>query len=127
MRRYLSAFLVVLALASSMPGVAFAQAPSPAEAQAIWDAFWGRVLAGDLRGAYRYVHSSRLGFPLQRPVEQLQEMARQMRHCRLRPDPLPASGEDVLFEVHCEHAGEKADILVGFRQDSDGAWRLTVI
>ena len=127
MRRYLGALLVVLALAGSAPGVVLAQAPSPAEAQAIWDAFWARIRAGDLRGAYRYVHSSRLGFPLQRPVEQLQEIARQMQSCRLRPEPLPMSGEDVLFEVHCEHAGEKADILVGFRQDSDGAWRLTVI
>ena len=127
MRRHLVISLLVVALAGSAPGGAFAQAPSPTEAQAIWDAFWARVLAGDLRGAYRYVHSSRLGFPLQRPAEQLQEMARQMQYCRLRPDPLPISGEDVLFEVHCEHAGEKADILVGFRQDSDGAWRLTVI
>jgi hypothetical protein len=54
-------------------------------------------------------------------------MARQMQYCRLRPHPLPAGGEDVFFEAHCEHAGEKTDILVGFRQDSDGAWRLTVI
>lgn len=127
MRRRLVLALLVVSLAGSVPSVALAQAPSSAEAQAIWDAFWTRVLAGDLRGAYRYVHSSRLGFPLQRSVEQLQEMARQMQYCRLRPDPLPPSGEDVLFEVHCEHAGEKADILVGFRQDSDGAWRLTVI
>jgi hypothetical protein len=119
--------LIVIALAGAAPTVAFAQAPSSAEAQAIWDAFWGRVLAGDLRGAYRYVHSSRLGLPLQRPADQLKDMARQMQYCRLRPDPLPASGEDVLFEVHCEHEGEKVDILVGFRQDSDGAWRLTVI
>ena len=127
MQRRLVISLLVMGLVWSAHGVALAQAPSPAEAQAIWDGFWARVLAGDLRGAYRYVHSSRLGFPLQRPVEQLQEMARQMRYCRLRPDPLPISGEDVLFEVHCEHAGEKADMLVGFRQDSDGAWRLTVI
>lgn len=119
--------LLMIGLSSSAPLVALAQVPSSTEAQAIWDAFWSRVLAGDLRGAYRYVHSSRLGFPLQRPVEQLQEMARQMQHCRLRPDPLPASGEDVLFEVHCVRAGEKANLLVGFRQDSDGAWRLTVI
>ena len=127
MRRHFVTSVLVVTLAGSAPGVAFAQAPSPAEAQAIWDGFWSRILAGDLRGAYRYVHSSRLGFPLQAPVEQLQEMARQMQYCRLRPDPLPISGEDVLFEAHCEHAGEKADILVGFRQDSDGAWRLTVI
>ena len=127
MQRRLVTSLLVMGLVWSAHGVALAQAPSRAEAQAIWDGFWARVLTGDLRGAYRYVHSSRLGFPLQRPVEQLQEMARQMQHCSLRPDPLPISGEDVLFEVHCEHAGEKADILVGFRQDSDGAWRLTVI
>jgi hypothetical protein len=118
---------LLVAMAGSAPGSAYAQAPSSGQAQAIWGAFWARVLAGDLRGAYHYVHSSRLGFPLQRSVEQLQEMAQQMQYCRLRPDPLPASGEDVLFEVHCEHAGEKADTLVGFRQDSDGVWRLTVI
>jgi hypothetical protein len=127
MRRDLGALLIIVALAGSTLGVALSQAPSPSEAQAIWDAFWARIVDGDLRGAYRYVHSSRLGFPLQGPMEQLQEMARQMQHCRLRPDPLPLSGEDVLFEVHCERAGEKADLLVGFRQDSDGAWRLTVI
>ena len=127
MRRHFVTSVLVVTLAGSAPGVAFAQAPSLAEAQAIWDGFWSRVLAGDLRGAYRYVHSSRLGLPLQRPLEQLQEMARQMQYCRLRPDPLPMSGEDVLFEAHCEHAGERADMLVGFRQDSDGAWRLTVI
>ena len=119
----------LLAIALTVFGAAEApaQVPSSVEAQAIWDAFWGRVLVGDLRAAYGYVHPSRLGFPLQRPVEQLQEMARQMQHCRLRPDPLPASGEDVLFEVRCEHAGEKVDLFVGFRQDSNGAWRLTVI
>ena len=54
-------------------------------------------------------------------------MARQMQHCRLRPDPLPDSGDDVIFEVRCEHAGEKVDLLVGFRQDANGVWRLTVI
>jgi len=127
MRRRLVLPFLVVALAAQAPGAAVAHTPSPTEAQAIWDAFWGRVLAGDLRGAYRYVHSSRVGFPLQRPVDQLQDMARQMQHCRLRPDPLPISGEDVFFEAHCEHGGEKVDILVGFRQDSDGAWRLTVI
>jgi hypothetical protein len=127
MKRALMAWLLAMALSWSIPFATLAQAPSSAEAQAIWDAFWARIMAGDLRGAYRYVHPSRLGFPLQRPVDQLQEMARQMQHCRLRPDPLPGSGEDVLFEVLCEHAGEKATLLVGFRQDSDGAWRLTVI
>jgi hypothetical protein len=121
-RSLLAVWLIGLA-----PTIALAQVPSSTEAQAIWDAFWGRILAGDLRGAYRFVHPSRLGLPLQKPVEQLQEMARQMQHCRLRPDPLPGSGEDVLFEVHCEHDGEKASLLVGFRQDTDGAWRLTVI
>src|SRR5262249_57509072 len=93
----------------SRSGVAFAQTPSPIEAQAIWDAFWARVLEGDLRGAYRYVHSSRLGFPLQRPVEQLQDMARQMQYCRLRPNPLPITGEGVLLEVPFEHPLEKAN------------------
>ena len=127
MRRHLVTSVLIVALASATPSVAFAQVPSSAQAQAIWEGFWNRILAGDLPGAYRYVHSSRLGSPLQAPVEQLQEMARQMQYCRLRPDPLPMSGEDVLFEAHCEHAGETADLLVGFRQDSDGAWRLTVI
>ena len=121
------AWLLAMTLVASGGSGALAQVPSSREAQVIWDAFWSRILAGDLRGAYRYVHPSRLGFPLQRSEDQLREMARQMRHCRVGPDPLPASGEDVLFEVRCEHAGEKLSLLVGFRQDSDGAWRLTVI
>jgi hypothetical protein len=119
--------LLAAVLAGAVPVPALAQAPSGVEARAIWQAFWERVGAGDLRGAYRYVHSSRLGFPLQRPVDQLQDMARQMQHCRLQPDPLPVGGEDVLFEVHCEHAGEKVALVIGFRQDSDGVWRLSVI
>jgi hypothetical protein len=127
MRRAFVILLLVGALTAPPAGVVHAQAPSLAEAQAIWDGFWARVLAGDLAGAYRYVHSSRLGFPLQRPIEQLQETARQMQHCRIRPGPMPMGGEDVLFEAHCDHAGETADLLVGFRQEADGAWRLSVM
>jgi hypothetical protein len=122
----LTALLLAIALAGLAAGDALAQAPSSKEARAIWEAFWTRVRAGDMRGAYRYVHPSRLPYVLQQPSDQLQEMARQMQYCRLRPDPLP-SVEDVLFEVHCEHDGETADTLVGFREDSDGAWRLTLI
>ena len=127
MGRYAVTSLLALALAICGASDVGAQAPSSREAQAIWDAFWSRILDGDLRGAYRYVHPSRLGVPLQQPVEQLKDMARQMQQCRLAPDPLPDSGEDVLFAVHCEHAGEKVSLLVGFRQDSTGAWRLTLI
>ena len=125
--RHVTPLLLTIALVGLAAGDSSAQAPPSKEAQAIWDAFWTRVRAGDLRGAYRYVHSSRLPFVLQQPPDQLQAMARQMQYCRLRPDPLPISTEDVLFEVHCEHDGETADTLVGFREDSDGAWRLTVI
>jgi hypothetical protein len=114
-------------MADIAAGDALAQAPSSKEAQATWDTFWSHVRAGDLRGAYRYVHPTRVGFLSQQPPEQLQEMARQMQYCRLRPDPLPGGGDDVLFEVHCEHDGQTADMLVGFREDADGAWRLTVI
>lgn len=127
MSRHLVTTLLAIALAFAGYHDAGAQAPSSSEAQAIWDSFWARVLIGDLRGAYSYVHPSRMGLPLQRPAEELQQMARQMQHCRLRPDPLPDSGDDVLFEVRCEHAGEKVDLLVGFRQDANGVWRLTVI
>lgn len=127
MRRSLVISLVVMAVVSSAHGVVFAQAPTGAEAQAIWDAFWARVSAGDLDGARRYVHTTRQGFPWRVTGPQLQEMARQMQRCRIRPDPLPGSGEDVLFEVRCEHAGQTADTLVGFRQDLDGTWRLTVM
>jgi hypothetical protein len=127
MRRLAAHTLLAMGLVVSVVSMALAQVPAAGEAQAIWNAFWSRVLAGDLRGAYRYVHPTRLGFPLQRPVDQLQGMAHQMLHCRLASDPLPDSGEDVLFEVLCEHAGEKVQLLVGFRQDATGAWRLTVI
>jgi hypothetical protein len=127
MKRRAAHSLFAMGLVVSAVSMACAQTPPAGEAQAIWDAFWSRVLAGDLRGAYHYVHPTRLGRPLQRPVDQLQDLARQMLHCRLASDPLPDSGEDVLFEVRCEHAGEKVQLLVGFRQDATGAWRLTVI
>lgn len=127
MRRQLVILLLVAALTGWAAGVAGAQAPTTAEAQAIWDAFWSRVAAGDVNGARRYVHTTRLGFPWMVTGAELRDRARQMQHCRLGPGPLPASGEDVLFEAHCEFAGEKATVLVGFRQDADGAWRLTVL
>ena len=127
MLRYLGTLLIVVVLAGSLPGVALAQVPSQAEAQAIWDGFWGRVAVGDLDGARRYVHTTRQAFPWTATGTQLQETARQMQHCRIRRGPLPSSGEDVLFEVRCEHAGQTADALVGFRQDLDGSWRLTVL
>ena len=119
--------LIVVALAGSLPGVALAQVPSQAEAQTIWDGFWGRVAVGDLDGARRYVHTTRQGFPWTVAGTQLQDRARQMQLCRIGSDPLPMSGEDVLFEVRCEHAGQTADTFVGFRQDLDGSWRLTVL
>jgi hypothetical protein len=124
MRRQLGSLLVAVALAGLLPGAALAQAPSQAEAQAVWDAFWRRMAAGDFAGARRFVHSAK-----QRPWmvtdAQLQEQAPQMLHCRIRPGPMPDSTDDVIFEVHCEHAGETADTLVGFRQDFDGAWRIS--
>ncbi|HEY7142070.1 MAG TPA: hypothetical protein VIE44_18410 [Methylomirabilota bacterium] len=124
MRRHLASLLIVVALTALLPSGALAQAPSQAEAQAVWDAFWGRLAAGDFTGARRYVHSAK-----QRPWmvadAQLQEQAPQMLYCRIRPGPLPDSADDVLFEVHCEHGGETADTLVGFRQDFDGAWRIS--
>ena len=127
MRRHLVTSLLIATLAGSAPSVAFAQAPSLAEVQAVWDAFWGRVAAGDLDGARRYVHTTRQGFPWMVTGTQLQDMARQMQRCRIGPGPLPDSAEDVLFEVRCEHAGQAAATLVGFRQDLDGTWRLTVL
>lgn len=123
----LASALIVTMLGVSLGRVAHADAPSLEEAQAIWDAFWARVRVGDLDGAYRYVHTSRRGSPLQRSVAELQEIARQMAYCRLRPGVLPPLDEDVLFEVHCEHAGETADTLAGFQRDLDGTWRLTLM
>jgi hypothetical protein len=125
-RRRLSALIAAMGLWLAY-GTALAQSPSRAEAQAIWDAFWGRLAAGDLDGARRYLHTTRQGAPWMVGGTQLQHMARQMRYCRIASDPLPDSAEDVLFEVRCEHAGQTATTLVGFRQDVDGAWRLTVL
>lgn len=127
MRQSLLVLATFVVVASSARGVVFAQAPSGVEAQAVWDAFWNRIAAGDLDGARRYVHTTRQGFPWMVTGPQLQEMARQMQRCRLGSDPMPGSAEDVLFEVRCEHAGQTATTLVGLRQDLDGTWRLTVL
>jgi hypothetical protein len=127
MRRSLILLVAVIAIVSSARSMAFAQAPTGAEAQAVWDAFWGRIAAGDISGARRYVHTTRQGLPWTMTGSQLLETARQMQHCRLGSDPLPDSGEDVLFEVRCQHAGQIANTFVGFRQDLDGSWRLTVL
>jgi hypothetical protein len=120
--------LIALFLALAWAGnLAHAQVLSGAEAQAVWDSFWARIVDGDLNGARRFVHTMRQAVPWMVAGTQLQDMARQMQRCRLSADPLPDSGEDVLFEVRCEQAGRTASTLVGFRQDLDGTWRLTVL
>jgi hypothetical protein len=121
----LAALTLLTALAA--PGV-LAQSLAHVEAQSIWSDFWSRVLAGDIDAARRYVHTSRRHlFPFQQTVAELQEVARQMQHCRVQPEPLPTGGEDLLFEVRCEHAGQVAETQVGFRRDLDGVWRLSVL
>lgn len=120
----LSATLVLLVL---LPGTgALAQSLGHVEAQSIWSGFWSRVLAGDIDAARRYVYSTRRHlFPYQQTVTELQDMARQMQYCQIRPEPLPTGGEDLIFELRCEHAGQTAEAMAAFRRDFDGVWRLT--
>ena len=125
--RSLIAFITLLSVLAWTGGLALAQVPTGAEAQAVWDSFWGHIAAGDLNGARRFVHTTRQAVPWMAAGTQLQDMARQMQRCHLGSSPLPDSGEDVLFEVRCEHAGQTASTFVGFRQDLDGSWRLTVL
>jgi len=102
--------------------------PPLAQAQALWTGFWNAVIVGDLKDAQTYVHSQRQHlFPGAHHREELQQMASQMAHCRLDPNPFPAAPDEVIYRVLCEHRGETAESQVGLRRDRDGAWRLSVL
>lgn len=122
--------LCVVSIAAA-PGTLGAQGapffgPPFSEAQAVWNAFWGRLLEGDVDGARRHVHTLRKHrFPWNQTVAELQDIAQQMSFCRLQPEPLPLDLDEVLYQVRCEHEGEKAEMLVGLRRDVDGVWRIS--
>lgn len=102
--------------------------PPLEEAQAVWKRFWTAVIVGDLKDARTYVHSQRQHlFPGTHQTEELQQMASQMAHCRLDPNPFAADLNEVIYRVRCEHRGETAESQVGLRRDRDGAWRLSVL
>jgi hypothetical protein len=121
----------MLMLAASLPTPASGQfhiGPPFAEVQATWTALWQRLGQGDVEGARRYVHSARQAvFPWRKTPAELRDLARQMRACRLDPRPLPIDLDEVMYRVVCEHAGERAETLIGLRRDVDGVWRFVTL
>jgi len=129
-------FLLLRSLGLEPPGwlgISHAQstsevAPSLEDAQAVWTGFWSAVIVGDLKDARRYVHSQRQHlFPGSHKMEELQQMATQMAHCRLDPNPFSADPNEFIYRVRCEHRGETAESQVGLRRDHNGTWRLSVL
>ncbi len=98
--------------------------PPFAEVEALWNAFWTRVVDGDMGGASQYVHSSRrYPFSSEKTRSELQELARQMAFCRLDPKQLAMSRDEVAYPVWCKYGNETAQTLVIIRRDFDGLWR----
>ncbi|HSF07241.1 MAG TPA: hypothetical protein VLG10_15770 [Methylomirabilota bacterium] len=135
LRRSTIGCLLLSGLQLAPGGVPPGQAQSSSEAtlplgqaQAVWRGFWNALIVGDLEDARTYVHSERQHlFPGPHKREELQQMASEMAHCRLNPDPVIVALEEVIYRVLCEHRGETARSQVGLRRDRDGAWRLSLL
>ena len=92
----------------------------------MWNAFWTKVVDGDLAGARLYIHSSRRHqFPSEKGASYFQETAPQMAFCRLNPTALPLAPGQVAYHVRCQRGGQTAETLVILGLDSDGVWRFT--
>jgi hypothetical protein len=84
---------------------------------------------GDLAGARQYVYSRRRHLAFRdKTLNELQEMARQMTHCRLDPVPVPfnlGQLEELYYRLECQRGDERVESLVGLRRDDDGVWRFS--
>lgn len=115
-------------------GMAAAQAPPPgapslAEAEAVWSAFWSHLSLGDLEGARTFVYSGRRHlYPRQlgpKELRRMQALADQMAFCRLVPTPFIGEHE-AWYLLQCRFRDETALGQVILRRDYDGVWRLLV-
>jgi hypothetical protein len=140
--------LALAAALIAMTAMGHAQAPAvPGPSRealaAMWSDMWTAVILGDLTGARTFVYSRRrhLFFP-DKSLNELQEVAHQMTHCRLTPVPLPFNDEaaqqrlrrqdpekleELYYRLECQHGDERVEGLVGMRRDVDGVWRFSSI
>ena len=92
-------------------------APSLAQAEAIWQEWVEAVSLGDAAALRRLIHSSRRQLPSP-------DLAYELGFCKPQQPVLRTGEDEIAYCLVCEGGGERVEKFFYLRGDVDGVWRI---
>jgi len=98
-----------------------ADAPTEAQAQAIWHEWVEGVRLGDSAALRGLIHSSRRQLFTGAPSP---DLAYELGFCKPQQPVLPTGEDEIAYCLICEGDGERVEKFFYLRRDLDGVWRI---